>query len=553
MAQRAKTIPRRRVNAGALAGNLSWLAASLPEYRRFNRDAKNLENVQRRRLAHYLKRNADSVFGLEHDFANISSWEEYSERIPIRNYDEFEPWISRIGGGDQHVLSKDPVRLFEPSSGSSGPAKLIPYTQSLQREIRQAVAVWSAGNFLSQPALLSGRAYWSLTPQIKSVQPSESVIPVGFDEDSAYLGGITRQLINRTLVTHPSLSQVGDMETFWRLTLLMLLQCPDLRFISVWHPSFLRLLIQRLRENWTSLIRDLDSGLTLIDVAIPSNPMRAKELATLGCEDLLGIWSELRLISCWTDGHSSSYARQLATLFPGVAIQSKGLVATEAIVTLPFRELRPLAIRSHVFEFLDDDDRALAPWQLEKGGVYTIVVTTGGGLYRYRLGDRVEVEEFFFDVPSLRFLGKDGQVSDFYGEKLNENFVATALQKVFAQNNVDPIFALLAIEETRVPPAYVLYVETESELPESVAQQLDIELRANPHYDLCVKLGQLGGAQVVRVRHNAFDLYTKRLSNMGMRIGDIKPTPLSLHSGWHRFLKIVATPPAAERDRPAAQ
>lgn len=545
MAQRAKTIPRRRVNAGALAGNLSWLAASLPEYRRFNRDAKNLENVQRRRLANYLKRNSDSAFGLEHDFARIRSWEEYSERIPIRNYDEFEPWISRISNGEQRVLSKDPVRLFEPSSGSSGPAKLIPYTRSLQREIRQAVAVWSAGNFLSQPALLSGRAYWSLTPQIKSVKPSKSVIPVGFDEDSAYLGGITQRLIKRTLVTHPSLCQVRDMETFWRLTLLMLLKSPDLRFISVWHPSFLGLLIQRLRENWSSLIEDLE--------AIPGNAARARELATLGCDDLLGIWSELQLISCWADGHSSSYARKLATLFPGVAIQGKGLVATEAIVTLPFRELRPLAIRSHVFEFLDDDDRVRAPWQLEKGGIYTVVVTTGGGLYRYRLGDRVEVEEFFFDVPSLRFLGKDDQVSDFYGEKLNENFVAATLQKVFSQNNVDPIFALLAIEETRVPPAYVLYVETEIELPESLAQQLDIELRANPHYNLCVDLGQLGNTQVVRVRHNAFDLYTKRLSNMGMRIGDIKPTALSLHSGWHRFLKIVATPPAAERDRPAVQ
>ncbi len=239
------------MNAGAVIGNLGWFAASLPEYRRFKRDAYKVEETQRRQLRYYLKQNAETAFGREHGFANIDSWEEYSDRVPLRGYDEFEPWISRIAAGKIGVLTTDPVRLFEPSSGSSGPAKLIPYTQSLQREIRQAVALWSAHNFLSQPDLLLGRAYWSLTPQMNVPQSVESVIPVGFDEDSAYLGGIAQHLINRTLATHPALLHVNDMEKFWHLTLLMLLQCPDLRLISVWHPSYLQLLIERLRNNWT--------------------------------------------------------------------------------------------------------------------------------------------------------------------------------------------------------------------------------------------------------------------------------------------------------------
>jgi hypothetical protein len=117
------------MNVGATFGNLSWLAASLPEYRRFKRDARNLESTQRNRLQHYLRRNAGTAFGLQHGFGGINSWEEFTEQVPVRNYDDFEPWISRIAAGELKVLTQDPVRLFEPSSGSSGPAKLIPYTQ----------------------------------------------------------------------------------------------------------------------------------------------------------------------------------------------------------------------------------------------------------------------------------------------------------------------------------------------------------------------------------------------------------------------------------------
>ena len=202
------------MNAGAAIGNLSWLAASLPELRRFRRDAGRLEDTQRMLLRGYLRRNADTAFGRQHHFGSIHSFEDFAARVPAASYDAFEPWIGRIAAGEERVLSTDRVRLFEPTSGSSGPAKLIPYTGKLQREIRRAVAVWSAGNFLARPDLLLGRAYWSLTPQIAMSKSPESLVPVGFDEDSAYLGGTTQKLISRTLATHPALRRVSDMDEF---------------------------------------------------------------------------------------------------------------------------------------------------------------------------------------------------------------------------------------------------------------------------------------------------------------------------------------------------
>jgi hypothetical protein len=246
------------MNIGAAVGNIGWLAASLPEYRRFMRDAGNPEASQRARLEHYLRENADTAFGRHYDFASLCSPGDYAERVPIQGYDAFEPWIDRIANGEARVLTADPVRLFEPTSGSSGPSKLVPYTASLQREIRQAVAAWSSKNFLSQPGLLFGRAYWSLTPQMSLPERPGSAVPIGFDEDSAYLGGAAQKLINRTLVAAPALRDLHDMDAFWRSTLLMLLRSTDLRLVSVWHPSYLVVLVERLREQWASLLEELD-------------------------------------------------------------------------------------------------------------------------------------------------------------------------------------------------------------------------------------------------------------------------------------------------------
>ena len=47
---------------------------------------------------------------------------------------------------------------------------------------------------------------------------------------------------------------VKDMEVFRYVTLLCLLRQRELRLISVWHPSFLTLLVDALSTNWQELL-----------------------------------------------------------------------------------------------------------------------------------------------------------------------------------------------------------------------------------------------------------------------------------------------------------
>jgi hypothetical protein len=513
-----------------LAVNAAWLAQSWPALRRFKAQTGAMEAVQRARLAGYLQANRDTEFGRAHGFASIGSWEAYRDRVPVQSYEGFAPYVARIAEGRPQMLTAEPVRKFEPTAGSSGPEKWIPYTATLHREFRRGIAAWLAALFLEDRALMDGRSYWSLTPRL-APRERTSVVPVGFEDDREYLGGAMGWLLGQTLVVHPALRDTADMDAFWRLTLLLLLRARDLRLISAWSPTFLELLADRLAAGWPDLLRTLRDG----DAIIPADPARAAALEALGPDDLARIWPGLRLISCWTDAASASAATRLPARFPGVRIQPKGLVATEALVTLPLGARRVLAYDCHVYEFLDAHGVAHPPWALEVSGEYAIVVTTGGGLYRYALGDLVRVDAIENGLPALTFLGKAGAVSDRVGEKLAEPLVAQCLSAAFATHSLAPRFAMLAYEPGEGQGSYALFLDAEH-VPDALAPDLDAALRANPYYDEARALGQLGALTVVRVTDGAGG-YSARLVADGMQLGAIKPAALSRQDGWRAWFE----------------
>src|SRR5262249_22971697 len=135
-------------------------------------------------------------------------------------------------------------------------------------------------------------------------------------------------------------------------------------------------------------------------------PARARELHRADPHRPETLWPSLKVISCWADGQAELAAQELQRHFPNTLIQPKGLLATEAYVPIPFRGQYPLAVRSHFFEFIDEDDNVLLAHQLREGNCYDVAVTTSGGLWRYRLRDRMQVAGFLERTPSVRFLGK---------------------------------------------------------------------------------------------------------------------------------------------------
>jgi hypothetical protein len=509
----------------ALCCNLAWFASQTPAFRRFRRALEEPTRTQEAVLGQILRANRRCAFGRKHDFAIIRTIREFQERVPLSSYEDYTAGLDRIRAGEPGVLTDAAVRRLVPTSGSNAAAKLVPYTTALQREFAAAIGPWVCDLFRSDPDLMAGPAFWSITPQILPLN-LESAVPIGFDEDTTYLGGLWKPLVDATLAVPASVGGITEVTAFRSATLLHLLQAAELRLISVWHPSFLSLLLEHMEVHWEELVGQVPE------------PCRRAALRACGPRNMSAIWPRLKLISCWAEGPATLAASRLRQTFPHVRLQPKGLLATEAFVTIPFAEAHPPALRSHFFEFLDRSNRPHLAEDLSVGSDYSVAVTTGGGFYRYRLGDRVRVVGRIGQTVSLEFIGREAGVVDLFGEKLNEQFVARALSAALAKCSLEVKFAMV-VPETAAGGAgrYTVFLECAREWPEGLALDLERRFRGNPHYALCVSLGQLRPLVVERVKPGAFERYLAWCSHKGMRVGNVKPRLLCAEASVPEVLR----------------
>jgi hypothetical protein len=275
----------------------------------------------------------------------------------------------------------------------------------------------------------------------------------------------------------------------------------------VWHPSFFERFLETAQHRWREILGAL------------SKP-RALELDRVGHSNPAAWWPGLRVISAWGDLAAKPGLQAIARRFPQCLVQSKGLLATEAVVTIPWRGGFPLAVTSHFFEFLTENGDILLSHELRRGETYEVLVSNGGGLWRYRLGDLVECTGHIARTPTLRFVGRAGNVSDLRGEKLSEAFVAAALDGIWSDGRRRPKAAYLEPFDDGRGAGYELVVS--EPVDESVSRLLDRALRTNPHYDLARNLGQLRAPQIILLPDAG------HLGGEGeiRRLGDIKPKVL---------------------------
>jgi len=506
---------------------LGHLASLAPSWRRFVRAAQDPAGAQARRLDLILRAGEASAYGRQHGFARLSGPRAYQDRVPEIDYDALEPWVERIANGEQAVLSAAPVRMLERSGGASGHTKLIPYTDGLLAEFAAATGPWLWNLHRSQPRLLGGSSYWSVSPVAQERQFSPGGLPIGFEDDTEYFGPVVRWALRRSLAAPPDLARIRDTAAWRQVTLRCLLQARSLGLISVWSPTFLTLLMDGLQDRFAELADTL--------------PQRERAALWARVERAGGvtgaaIWPRLALISCWADGPSAGFLPALRRHFPGTPVQPKGLLATEGVVTFPLwgQPGAVAALAGHFLEFRELDAapgrRPSLAHELRAGARYQPLLTTSGGLYRYALGDCLRCVGHFLRAPLLQFEGRIDRVSDQVGEKIS----AAQVQAGLAGLGPTLPFEFALVAPCAGPPLrYRAYVETAAPLAalQAARRSLEASLAAGHHYAYARQLGQLAGLEVVRVRRG-WEGYQARMEALGLRAGDLKPCPLETRGGW---------------------
>ena len=86
------------------------------------------------------------------------------------------------------------------------------------------------------------------------------------------------------MATRPDLKRLHDMADFWFWTILLLMQSRDLRLVSVWHPSYLLLMLEHMRTRWDELLEALVQGTQRaeLQLRVRPSPARARDLERAG-------------------------------------------------------------------------------------------------------------------------------------------------------------------------------------------------------------------------------------------------------------------------------
>ncbi|CAN5519650.1 GH3 auxin-responsive promoter family protein [soil metagenome] len=84
----------------------------------------------------FVKAGKNTKFGKDHSFAEINTYQDFKQRIPLRNYEQLLPYFEKITSHTSNVLWKGRPLFLGKTSGTTSQTKLVPVTKdSLKNQV----------------------------------------------------------------------------------------------------------------------------------------------------------------------------------------------------------------------------------------------------------------------------------------------------------------------------------------------------------------------------------------------------------------------------------
>jgi hypothetical protein len=504
--------------------------ASKAYYKRFCSERASIEKVQRKILKDLLTHSSLTPFGKSHQLHPRMSYEEVIRVLPVSKWGDWEELVEtqRNSMGASTTIGRDVLR-YQPTSGSTHKRKWIPYTKKFLSEIDQASLVWMHDLYRSYPKIQKGTHYWSLSWLPSDLRDSRS------NDDLDYLPSFKKRFLRQVMAVPEGVQNTQCPNSSQFATMAWLLSQKNLSLVFVWSPTFFISMINEIMKNKSDLVMTLSTGSwakyqkELKHLAAPKALKQSSILKNIQySKDLASeMWKKLALVSCWSSADSSLWIETLKALTPHAEIQGKGLFATEGVVTIPVQGKLHLSYQSHFYEFKLDNGEVLPAWKLKTGMMASPLISSGNGLWRYELGDRVRVEEMIEGCPILSFQGR-AQTVDLVGEKLTQQSAREVVEKINRDYPEAKAKLFLAMNKgLKGKPQYALVCESNHENM-SLKSEVENALNSHHHYRLARELNQLECADVINVE-NCLEYYSKICTAFNWIQGDIK---------WEAITKI---------------
>jgi hypothetical protein len=378
-------------------------------------------DVQEELLLKLVNTAKNTEFGVEKEFATIKKYTDFNKKVPIQQYETFEPLIERCRKGVQNLFWPTPIKWFAKSSGTTNAkSKFIPVSDDALEYChlkagKDMLCLYINNNPKTQ--LFTGKGL--------RLGGSSEV----YQDNGSHFGDLSA-IITENLPFWADFSSAPSQQ----VTLM-----------AEWETKMEAIVNETIHENITSLVGVPSWMLVLLN----------RVLKKTGKENILEVWPNLEVY--FHGGvNFNPYREQYKKLIPKADFNYYEIYnASEGFFAIQdkqgSKELLLMLDYGIFYEFIPmenykgEHSTAIPLSKVEKGINYAILITTNGGLWRYLIGDTVKFTST--DPYRIKITGRTKHHINVFGEELIIENAEEALHIACEETNatiseytVGPIF-----------------------------------------------------------------------------------------------------------------
>ena len=341
-----------------------------------------------------VKSAKDTEFGKKHGFSSIKKQSDFNSNVPLQDYENLKPYIERLRRGEQNLLWPSEIKWFAKSSGTtSDKSKFIPVSiESLDgchyNGGRDMVTIHCVNN--PETKLFTG----------KNLALGGSHQTDCFGDYESYQGDVSAIVMKN----------LPMWAEYFRLPEI------NIALMSDWEEKLHKMAISTMNENVTSIAGVPSWMLVLLK----------RILQLSGKKSIKEVWPNLEVY--FHGGVSfTPYRNQFLEIFKKDTVSFLQLYnASEGLFGIQDQtrseEMLLMLDYGVYYEFIPineegkENPEVLNLSQVQTGQIYSLVISTNAGLWRYKIGDTIE----FTNTNPYRFIitGRTQHHINVFGEEL---------------------------------------------------------------------------------------------------------------------------------------
>ncbi|XP_019082451.1 PREDICTED: putative indole-3-acetic acid-amido synthetase GH3.9 [Camelina sativa] len=541
--------------------------------------------VQENILCGILERNKDIKY-LSKYMKGPKDVLEFKRSVPIITYKDIYPYIHRIANGeDSSLITGHPITEILCSSGTSGgEPKLMPtISEDLDRRtFLYNLIIPIVNKYI--PGLDKGKAMY--LNFVKAETSTPCGIPIRAVLTSYYKSKHFQcrpydPFNDLTSPIQTILCEDSNQSMYCQLLAALIQRHKVMRLGAVFASAFLRA-ISYLEQKWSELCEDIRSGrlnpmitdpgcqTAMSSLLTSPNPELASEIEEI-CRGsswkgiLCQLWPKAKFIEAVVTGSMSQYIPALelfsqgkiplvcpmyasSETYFGVNVEPLSKPSDVVFTLLPnmcYFEFIPLGKNGTLSFDLDDDeqvpcDKVVDLVSVKLGRYYELVVTTFAGLYRYRIGDVLQVAGFYNKAPQFRFICRRNVVLSIDLDKTNEEDLHRSITLAKKKLGALLLEYTSYADTSSLPGHYVLFWEIQGKLEPKLVEEccVAVEEELDYIYRQCrTKERSIGALEIRVVKPGTFEKLMDMIISQGGSFNQYKtPRCVKYNSATFKLL-----------------